>query len=165
MSWWMWLIVLFLVAGFIQKVKEEMAKATAANPGNQIGGTASQANRLFFWPVEDGSTYVTGTTHYQQALKSIAGDHGNTRAEVYCVAQIVPDPDNPHDDQAVRIDIEGNTVGHLPRDDARSYRKRMTRKQLGTSPTQCVAKVWGGFDRNNAPSEYGVDIYIKPFAA
>ena len=165
MSWWMWLILLVLAGGFIQKVKDEMAKAAVPNAAKKTEGSVSQPTKPYFWPVDDGSTYVAGTRHYQPALKSIAGDHGNTRAQVYCVAQIVPDPTNPHDDQAVRIDIDGTTVGHLPSDDARSYRKRMTRKQLSTGPTQCAAKVWGGFDRNNAPIEYGVDIYIKPFSA
>jgi hypothetical protein len=160
MPWWLWLIIILVAIGAVQSQVEKLKKHTS-----KTGLAKPNTTTPYFWPVDDGYTYVTGTTHYQKALKAIAGTHGNTRAEVYCVALIVPDGDNPHDDQAVRIDINGQTVGHLPRDDARAYRKRCARKKMEITTTQCAAKVWGGFDRNNEPSEYGVDIYIKPFGA
>jgi hypothetical protein len=168
MPWWLWLIIILIaLSPFHKQIQaagkrmEEKAKlAKNAEPPQY----SSNINTPYFWSVEEGATYVAGTKHYQPTLKSIAGNHGNSRAEVFCVAVIVPETDNPHDDLAVRIDINNKIVGYLPRDDARSYRKRLDRKKFGPVTTQCAAKVWGGFDRNGDPHDYGVDIYIKPFA-
>lgn len=167
MPWWLWLIIILIALSpfhkQIQAAGKRMEEKGKAEKNTEHPKHRASSDAPYFWPVDEGSTYVAGTTHHQRPLKSIAGEHGNTRAEVYCVALIVPETDNPHDDQAVRIDINDQAVGYLPRDAARSFRKRLDRKKFGAVTTQCAAKVWGGFDRNNEPHEYGVDIYIKPF--
>jgi hypothetical protein len=38
-----------------------------------------------------------------------------------CTAHLILEDDNPHDNQAVRVDISGYTVGYLSRKNARAY--------------------------------------------
>lgn len=160
MPWWLWLIIIFIAIYPLRRQIKAMARSIESNSKT----AAQKVAAPYFWPVDEGHTYVAGTSHYQGALKTIAGDHGNSRAEVFCIALLVPEPNNPHDDQAVRVDINGSQVGYLPREHAVSFRKRLARKQMELATTQCAARVWGGFDRNNAPIDYGVDLFIKPFA-
>lgn len=47
-------------------------------------------------------------------------------------AQLVLDDDNPYDPKAVRIDIRGETVGHLSRELARDYRDGNVNETSGT---------------------------------
>ena len=60
---------------------------------------------------------VAGESHYQDALRELT--KGETR--VGATAALIPEPDNPHDPDAVRVEIEGQKVGYLPRDLAPGY--------------------------------------------
>ena len=127
--------------------------------------SSTPIGEFFHWPDDQGTVPVYGTRHYQSALKELAGEHGNKRADVQVTAHLIPDPKNEHDDKAIRVDVNGKTVGHLSRDDARSFRRRLGAKKIGPVTTTCTARVWGGFDRNNEPRDYGVDLFIKSFGA
>jgi hypothetical protein len=64
--------------------------------------------------------------------------------------------DNPYDRNAVRVDIDGLTVGHLSRSDARRFRAACT----GRSPNQfqCAALLISL--RGSAASDYGVRLHL-----
>jgi len=65
---------------------------------------------------------VAGESHYQDALRELAAWDGAEDLRRETVAALVPEPENPHDRNAVRVEIEGRLVGYLPRAAARSYR-------------------------------------------
>jgi hypothetical protein len=107
---------------------------------------------------------VVGEGFCQPQLEAMAGDHGTNSAEVYTTAYLVPDDQNSHDDKAVRVDIGGFTVGHLSREDARSFRKRLSAKKMSGATTSCKAVIMGGFtNRAGEKASYGVRLDIKPF--
>lgn len=87
------------------------------------------------------ATEVVGESHYQAALAAICGKPSKDGYDVKAVATLVLEDSNPHDDQAVRVDIGRRTVGYLNRTDARAYRARVGRK--GNYP----ARIRGGWDR------------------
>lgn len=58
---------------------------------------------------------VVGESHYQPALEHLCGGRSRDSAEKYCKAVLVLEDSNRHDPQAVRVDIDGRTVGYLPR--------------------------------------------------
>ena len=64
---------------------------------------------------------VVGEASYQAALRVVAG---SGRVRVFAAARVVPEVGNPHDDQAVRVEMGGQTVGYLPRPSARAFRKK-----------------------------------------
>ena len=82
---------------------------------------------------------VVGESHYQPALRDAAGK-GEVRRE--CVASLVLEPENPHDDQAVRVDVGDRTVGYLSRKDAREFRRLV--QSHSVSRFQCAAVIVGG---------------------
>ncbi len=90
---------------------------------------------------------VVGESHYQDALwravGSISDDQENVRSEF--TAALVPEPDNPHDRNAIAIHIEGRQVGHLSRSDARRYRAVFQKLQDQGMVGACQARVRGGF--------------------
>jgi HIRAN domain len=86
---------------------------------------------------------VAGESHYQDALRRIAGA-GDVRLDTE--AQLVGEPDNPHDPHAVRVEIDGEKVGYLPRALAQDWSPRLaelaSRRRVGA----CEATILGGAD-------------------
>jgi HIRAN domain len=72
-----------------------------------------------------GFVQVVGESHYQDTLRTLAGKLGS---EGVFTARLVPEPDNPHDSNAVAVFIEdhsGAKIGYLARQIARSYQPRL----------------------------------------
>lgn len=84
---------------------------------------------------------VVGESFYQANLAkcSAAPARGEHRYE--CTACLVPEPTNPHDRFAVRVEIDGWHVGYLPRGSARRFHRRLAAMLADGQPTMCVAFV------------------------
>ncbi|MDM0041535.1 hypothetical protein QTH89_05165 [Variovorax sp. J22G21] len=106
---------------------------------------------------------VVGESHYQDALKKIAGDHGKAKARVECIARLMPDDANKFDDKAVAVLVGAAQVGNLSREDARRFRRRLGQKGLGSQITSCDAVVLGGGEWRGEPRMYGMQLDLKPF--
>lgn len=106
---------------------------------------------------------IVGESYRQAALEDIvevAPEHGRVRgddsAECPVTACLVLEDDNPHDDQAVKIMIEGRHVGYLSRADVRRYR-RMDRPR-----EEVPALIVGGWDRGDrGTGHYGVRLALE----
>lgn len=61
--------------------------------------------------------WVTGRKHYQLELESLG--------ECDVEGQLIREPDNPFDPNAVRIEALGRKIGYVPRDDAERLASRM----------------------------------------
>ena len=89
------------------------------------------------------SVNVAGESHYQEALRAIAGE-GEVRMDTE--AHLIPEPENDHDPNAVRVEIDGRKVGYLPRDLAPAWGPRLaelaSRRRVGA----CEAAIVGGAD-------------------
>jgi hypothetical protein len=120
----------------------------------------------FEWPYSGNFDFeIVGESYYQAALKNLVGDpdkHGTTGE---LTAHLIPEDQNPHDDKAVRVDINGYTVGYMSRDDARSFRRRLTNKKLTSKVTSCKAVILGGgiHTQTKQNLSYGVWLDLKPF--
>lgn len=63
--------------------------------------------------------HVVGESNYQPAIRAACGPSvDDDDVLVHCMAELVPEPSNPYDSNAVRVDIEGQCVGYLGRSDA-----------------------------------------------
>jgi hypothetical protein len=94
---------------------------------------------------------IVGESHYQEALREIveaSADPGPNwpfkGAQCEVCASLVPEDDNPYDDQAVRVEIQGHRVGHLSRADARQYRRIFEK-----NPIPLQALIVGGWDHTD----------------
>lgn len=99
---------------------------------------------------------VVGESNYQRAIQQ-ARKGAAKGTTVQTQATLVLEDNNPHDKQAVRVDIAGRTVGYLDRDNARAYRKELNRNGHSDITTTCAAKIIGGKPRpDGSAGMYGV---------
>jgi hypothetical protein len=61
---------------------------------------------------------VVGESHYQPAIRSACNWKPDTDTLFHCLAELVPEPTNPHDRHAIMVTINGACVGYLSRQDA-----------------------------------------------
>jgi len=87
-------------------------------------------------PTGSFNVIVVGVSFYQAALAKITG----MKLEMLVQAQIVPEQNNVHDSNAVRIEIEGEMVGHLSRENAFKWRGKMISEGFSNTVT-CPAKI------------------------
>ena len=83
----------------------------------------------------------------QAALEDLCRGRTADGADAFFTATLVPEPENPYDRNAVRVDIDGFTVGYLARPEAKAFRAALRGIGLGTRATACEARVVGGWDR------------------
>lgn len=93
------------------------------------------------------SVDIVGESHYQGALSAICGGPTEEGYKKIVEATLILEDSNPHDDKAVRVEIEGMTVGHLNRENARAYRRRLETVGQGGFKANCSAMIVGGWDR------------------
>lgn len=70
---------------------------------------------------------VVGESHYQDALVRIAGPHTEDGRRVKVGAMLYLEPDNPHDRNAIRVEINDATVGHISREFAPELRQELAK--------------------------------------
>lgn len=56
-------------------------------------------------------------------------------------ARLVAEHDNPHDRTAVRVEVQGVTVGHLPREDAALIHMPLTTLQAAGMHAECEGRI------------------------
>lgn len=136
------------------------------SPGVVSGGSGGPTSlpEVYFW--DDCPHFdfeVVGESFYQKSIASIVKARGQGSI---VKALLIPDDNNKHDNLAVRVDIDGHTVGHMSRDDARDFRKRLSAKKMKGRITVCDADIrGGGKDRNGKTMLYGVVLRLKTFGA
>lgn len=92
-------------------------------------------------PVKFFDLEVRGESHYQKTIAKIAGKRTEDSMHEEVLAELVPEPENPHDKNAIRVTVMGKTVGYLSRECAACYRKN------GRGREQHRAWIVGGWDR------------------
>lgn len=93
------------------------------------------------------SLRIVGEASHQEGISAIVGNGGDEKVRKFFDATLVPEEDNPYDSNAVRVEIEGRTVGHLPRAVAPVFRARLAEAGIRIAPVLCRAVIEGGADR------------------
>lgn len=88
---------------------------------------------------------VVGESHYQPAIKRLIPAGADTSAGVSVILELVPEPTNPYDSNAVSVRIEGEPVGHIHRDEAPIV-GAMLRKLGNGQPMRCRGAIRGSGD-------------------
>jgi|SRR6185312_16324868 len=97
---------------------------------------------------------IVGELQYQSALESICGGRTEEGAQKHAEAHLYLEDANPYDNKAVRVDIDGMTVGYLSRENARSYREQLTQLGLPNLIGVCNALIVGGWRRSSSDEGY-----------
>lgn len=106
---------------------------------------------------------IVGESFYQDTLAYLSSMYESGKPRLF-VAALVLEDNNPHDDKAVAVTIDGCKVGHLSREDARSFRRRLSMQGLKGQTTCCWAAIFGGNPKKDgAFKQFGVWLEMKPF--
>lgn len=140
-------------------------KGGTVSDSKQAKKTRRAYDSTYMWPKLDEYDFpVVGESHYQSALARIAGHHGSNKVRQECIANLVPEDTNDFDDKAIAVVVEGSTVGYLGREDARSFRRRLSQKSLAGQTTGCHAIVIGGGKLQNGDDRsYGIQLDLDCF--
>lgn len=105
-------------------------------------------------PTRTFNVIVVGVSNYQKALGKVCHNKCDDGLEMFVRANIVPEEGNPYDSNAVRIEVEGETVGYLSRENALKWRGKMISEGISEA-VACPAKI--KWDRNAfALGSYGI---------
>ncbi|WP_224992498.1 hypothetical protein [Acinetobacter pittii] len=97
---------------------------------------------------------IVGEQSYQANLRKIAGPKQEKSKYVEVMASVVSEPFNAYDKNAVKIEINGLTVGYLSRDDAKSLAGKVINKTV-------PALINGGWLDDDSEGSYGVKLGIQ----
>ena len=89
---------------------------------------------------------IVGEAKYQRALETICGGRTEEGIKKNVQAILIPESYKPQDKDAVRVSIQGHTVGYLSKVNARNYRKKMEAAGFPAKPAACSALIVGGWD-------------------
>lgn len=98
---------------------------------------------------------VVGDSAYQDALLELTGGqrhYGGVR--MGAVAQLVPEPENETDPDAIAVTIDDRKVGYLSRSDRAREAKRVARAIELTGRATCSATIVGGWERGHGDVGY-----------
>jgi hypothetical protein len=103
---------------------------------------------------------VQGESFYRKNIEDVSnylGEEEGVDADDF-IAQLHLEDDNEVDPgNAVRVEIDGKTVGHLAKAAAKKYRKKLTELGLEDVVGECYARIRGGFVmKNNVKADFGV---------
>jgi hypothetical protein len=107
---------------------------------------------------------VLGESRYQETIRELAGEHGDTSAEAIHPALLLPDDHNPYEDKAVAVFLSGRMVGYLAPKDALAFRERLERLALAGKLTSCDGVVRGGGMYEGKRLSYSVSLDVEPGA-
>jgi hypothetical protein len=93
-------------------------------------------------------TRVVGTMYYQKSAERVVRlNHEDEKHRIDFVATLIPEPNNPHDRNAIAVYGAGRKIGHLSREDAARYRGTIARLAIDaivTVPATIYAGHHGG---------------------
>ena len=103
---------------------------------------------------------VVGVSQYQRVLEEAAAD-----GALHCATLMLED-DNPYDDQAVAVHIDGARAGYLSRANARLYRADLEVAGDARLVVRCPAKIVGGFETASGErAHFGLKLDLPRLAA
>jgi|CXWL01.1.fsa_nt_gi hypothetical protein len=117
----------------------------------------------------DFAVDVVGESRRQDALTAIVQHHGRggrSGRTLIVDALLILDDENPHDANAVRVEIDGALVGYLNRENARRYRADLVAAGTPSVTVRCRARIVGGFETSSGDrASFGVRLDLPPMAA
>ncbi|WP_426319486.1 hypothetical protein [Pseudoduganella sp. R-43] len=123
-------------------------KAAPAPTGKPAGGSYTplpQGEPVHHWSDEGRfQLEVLGESRYSDAIRALAGEHGEAAADARHKALLLADDNNPYEDKAVAVFLNSEMVGYLAPKDAVAFRAMLARQEIGGQLTSTDAVIRGG---------------------
>ena len=112
-------------------------------------------------PVEGFPQSMVGESRYLDEFVSIFGRRTEDGVDREVWASLEHENSNPYDPMAIAVTINGRTIGHLSRLDARLFRAGIAKCGYAGRSIRCRAHVRGGWDRGcGDDGDFGVTLAI-----
>jgi hypothetical protein len=93
---------------------------------------------------------AAGESHYQDALETVAGGRTALGVRIPLItAELVREPANPYDPNAVRVEADGRLLGYVVKEDAPRFHAVIDKLAAQDRPATCRARLTGGWDRGH----------------
>lgn len=99
---------------------------------------------------------IVGEGAYQNNLKNIAGAKTKEAKYLTIMALVESEPNNKHDKNALKVSIEGLTVGYVAKDQALYIASKS--KSAICRPVMVI--IVGGWKDENSEGNYGVKLFL-----
>lgn len=106
----------------------------------------------------DELVYAVGESNYQDALLGVCGARRGNAVAYDCIAVLVPEPSNSYDRNAVMVQVDGNLVAYLSREDAVAYRPAVQAAAASGRVIACNARIAG---RGRGGGTLNLGIFLK----
>lgn len=124
-----------------------------------VSAPPSRYAPMIVWRDDSYPMNAVGESQYQDALQRICGPHSRYGHHFDAIATLVREPHNPHDQNAVAVEIQNMKVGYLSREDARRVGGQMDEE--GLVRVDCKALIAGGWRTNqHDEGSFGVRLAI-----
>ena len=106
--------------------------------------------------IGDQQVDVVEEADYQQVLERLAGGRSRTGAMKPVVALLTREPDHPHDKNAVRVDVDGETVGYIEKWNAKSIQPLLLKLQKAGRPAWVRGTIVGGWEDDSGDDAFRI---------
>ncbi|MGW4350749.1 HIRAN domain-containing protein [Nocardia sp. NPDC004582] len=89
-----------------------------------------------------GQEVVGSFAYIPNVLWMLGGEFDPRGAEVSRTVELIPEPQNSHDPNAVSVRFQAKTIGYLPREDAVRYQGRLLELMAGGFIPTVGARIW-----------------------
>ena len=137
------LLLIAVLIALVVTVRVVRRRRGKPRPIQNIIGQAVDSDRKVAILVGGDTCDVVGESRYQVELETIAGGRTADGARHACIAVLRPEPTNRHDKNAVQVEVDGYTVGYLPRDVAAEFVEAL--RDEGFLLAVCNATIIGGW--------------------
>lgn len=122
-------------------------------PSRRADVSASQFGRPYL-VIGEGwfATEVVGESNYFESIRKISR---SVEGELFTSAVLIHEMNNRHDKNAVRVDVDGQTVGYIGREDAPDFAKAVDFTTAMGRTFVVDAKVWWGGDYGSVQLDCG----------
>ena len=101
---------------------------------------------------------VAGVAYYFSNIEQITLWNEQSEHSFFACAQLIPNPNNEHDKDAVEIWVEGRHIGHLSSDSAQLYKTTITESEKIKNPPVTTANI--RVDKINSSAGVRFDAYL-----
>ena len=112
----------------------------------------------------DRQVDVVEEADYQDVLERMAGGRTRFGAMKPVIALLSREPDHAHDKNAVRVDVDGETVGYVEKWDAKAIQPLMLKLQKAGHPAWVRGTIVGGWEDDSGDEAFRIRLDGLPKA-
>ncbi len=152
-------------------IKQQVSDAGAKALANLTGGARGPQSEFDVGPnwsifpgtlMSGGTVQVVGESYRQDAIERVAGPRTSSGASIsHVTAQLVREPKNKHDRNAVAVLVGGEHCGYIAKEQAPTFGPVVDELKAMGRPATCQADVTGGWDQGGDDvGSYGLVLNI-----